>query len=336
MTTRIAPEATHARTIARELAHRCAVSEVFVTSLDAVGEDQFVVGAQLPRMHAYYSDHVGLLGLRHDPLLVMEAARQAAIALTHEFYGVPREMAFVVRTFNCTGSDTAAWEVRTAPTDLVMNVRVPRRHARGEVLQGVDMVLEIEAGGLPMATVDGSFSWVTPRQWKGLRRGFRESLGLGAFCGGTALTERALPALVGRESWRNVVIGPPQRAGNEATAELIADPGHPFLFDHQLDHMPGSLLIEAGRQLALSMVNGDLPALDSVASTFDRFVELDLPAECVARRTESDTGATLVHCEIRQSGAVAATVALEFTEDAVVPDDPGRAPEPPRVESGEC
>ncbi|MEV2220081.1 ScbA/BarX family gamma-butyrolactone biosynthesis protein [Nocardia vinacea] len=310
--------ASHTRTIPRELAHRCAVSEVFVTSLDAVGEHTFVAGAQLPRMHAYYGDHAGSLAVRHDPLVVMEAARQAAIALTHKFYGVPNEMAFVVRTFNGTGSDTAAWEVRTAPADLVMHVRVPQRHQRGGVLQGLDMVLEIESDGEPMLTVDGSFSWVTARQWSALRSGFRDSLELGEFRGASALTERAAPAAVGRENWRNVVIGPPVRDGATARARLVPDLGHPFLFDHQLDHVPGSLLIEACRQTALSMVVRDLPQLECVASTFDRFVELDLPAECTAEITDEGAGNTVIHCEILQADAVAAQIDLEFAEDALV------------------
>ncbi|WP_431962722.1 ScbA/BarX family gamma-butyrolactone biosynthesis protein [Nocardia sp. bgisy134] len=319
MTTPAAVEktATHNRTIPRQQAHRCAVSEVFVTSLDAIGPDAFLVGAQLPRMHAYYGDHAGSLGMRHDPLVVMEAARQAAIASTHEFYGVPADMAFIVRTFNGTGSDTPAWEIGIAPADLVMQVRVPRRHRRGEALQGLDMVLEIFSGGEPMLTVDGSFSWTTPRQWAALRDQFRESLGIGAFHGAAALGERAEAAVVGRENRRNVVIAAPERDGRVARAALVPDLSHPFLFDHQLDHVPGSLLIEACRQTALSMVLRDQPRLVCLASTFDRFVELDLHAECVAEITEPGLDTTVVHCEIRQAGAVAACVDLEFDADAL-------------------
>lgn len=313
--------ATHLRTISRELAHRCAVSEVFVTSLDALGEDEFVVGAQLPRMHAYYGDHAGQLGLHYDPLLVMEAARQGAIALTHEFYGVPPEMAFIVRTFNGTGADTAAWNIATAPADLVMKVRVPRRHHSGDTLIGLDMVLEIDAGAELMMTVDGSFSWTTPQHWSALRSEFRDSLGLGPFVGAVAHTERADCAAVGRENWRNVVIGPPELAGAVARAALAPDLNHPFLFDHQLDHVPGSLLIEACRQTALAMVIPQPPRLECVGSMFERFVELDRPAECVAEITGSQADRTVVHCEIRQCGAVAAAVDLEFAEDDLVTDE---------------
>ncbi|WP_433662901.1 ScbA/BarX family gamma-butyrolactone biosynthesis protein [Nocardia sp. CA-128927] len=312
--------ATHLRTISRELAHRCAVSEVFVTSLDTVAEDEFVVGAQLPRMHAYYSDHIGSLGLRHDPLLVMEAARQAAIALSHEFYGVPSDMAFIVRTFNGTGADTPAWEVGTAPADLVMRARVPRRHVRGETVQGLDMVLEIDCGDESMMTVDGSFSWMTPRQWTGLRGAFRKSLGLGAFLGASALDDRAVSADVGRENWRNVVIAAPQVSGTTARATLVPDLGHPFLFDHQLDHVPGSLLIEACRQTALAMVLHRAPRLECVGSAFERFVELDRPAECVAEITGQQADRTVIHCEIRQCDALAAAVDLEFADDELAFD----------------
>ncbi|MFE9580298.1 ScbA/BarX family gamma-butyrolactone biosynthesis protein [Nocardia sp. NPDC006044] len=307
--------ATHLRTISRELAHRCAVSEVFVTSMDTVAEDEYVVGAQLPRMHAYYGDHLGSLGLRHDPLLVMEAARQAAIALSHEFYGVPSDMAFVVRTFNGTGADTPAWEVGSAPADLVMRARVPRRHVRGETVQGLDMVLEIDCGDESMMTVDGSFSWMTPGQWAGLRGAFRKSLGLGPFAGASALADRAVAAEVGRENWRNVVIAAPELSDNTARAALVPDLGHPFLFDHQLDHVPGSLLIEACRQTALAMVLHRAPRLECVGSAFERFVELDRPAECVAEITGQQADRTVIHCEIRQAEAVAAELDLEFADD---------------------
>ncbi|WP_054813530.1 ScbA/BarX family gamma-butyrolactone biosynthesis protein [Nocardia arizonensis] len=316
MTSTAAVTATHERTISRTLAHRCAVAEVFVTSLGAVAADEFLVGAQLPRMHAYYGDHAGALADRYDPLLVMEAARQAAIALTHEFYAVPPESAFVVRTFNGTGADSAAWRVTPEPADLEMTVRVPREHRRGASMHGLDMVLDISRAGEPMLTVDGSFSWTTPGHWAAMRAGFRDGLGLGAFAGAEPPGERAPVARVGRESRRNVVIGPPDTDGRRARAAVVADPAHPFLFDHQLDHVPGSLLIEAARQTALAALGPDLPRLVCVASTFDAFVELDLPAECRVEITDAGAQDTVVHCEIHQAAAVAARIDLEFAEGA--------------------
>ncbi|ATL68094.1 ScbA/BarX family gamma-butyrolactone biosynthesis protein [Nocardia terpenica] len=314
MTTDIARPsvATHLRTISRHLAHRCAVSEVFVTSLHTHTPDSYTVGAQLPRMHAYYGDHVGPAATHYDPLLVMEAARQAAIALTHEYFGVPGDMAFVVRTFNGSGVDTAAWRIGPAPADLVMSVQVGRRHERAGRVQGVDMVLDIACGGVPMMTVDGSFTWITPSQWEQLRGSSRTGLGLGEFDGTAVPGERADPKAVGRDNRRNVVIGPLQRHSEGGTAVLVADTGHPVLFDHPLDHAPGSLLIEAARQTATALLGPNPPQLLCVASTFDKFVELDHPAACVAEIVHTDP--MVVRCGIRQGDTLAARIDLEFTE----------------------
>ncbi|MFC4374214.1 ScbA/BarX family gamma-butyrolactone biosynthesis protein [Nocardia halotolerans] len=316
MTHTRAVTATHVRTVARALAHRQAVAEVFVTSLDAVAPDTFVVGAQLPRMHAHYGDHTGVLSLRHDLVLVMEAARQASLAVTHEFYGVPTDRAFLVRTFNGTGPDTTAWDIGTTPADLVMQVRALRTHYRGDDLQGLDLVLDISCAGVPLTTVDGSFSWVSPSQWAGIRTGFRKQLGLGAFHSAAPVGERAPAALVGRENSRNVVIGPPASSGGSTRAALVADTSHPILFDHELDHIPGNLLIEACRQTALAALQPELRRLISVTSTFDCFVELDQPAECVAEIADPGVDSTVVRCEIRQQGAVAARIDLEFAGGA--------------------
>ncbi|MFE3188349.1 ScbA/BarX family gamma-butyrolactone biosynthesis protein [Nocardia sp. NPDC059240] len=303
--------ASHVRTVPRALAHRHAVAEVFVTSLDAEAEDSFVVGAQLPRMHGHYGDHAGVLGEYHDLIAVMEAARQASIAVTHEFYDVPTDSAFLVRTFNGTGIDSIAWEIGSAPADLELRVRALREHRRGEALEGLDLVLDISCGGAAMGTVDGSFSWVDPRQWSAIRRGYRKQLGLGPFETPASAGPRAAAALVGRENPRNVVIGVPEATPARARAAVIADTTHPILFDHQLDHVPGNLLIEACRQTALTM-GADPRRLVSVTSAFDQFVELDLPSVCVAERTESGVDATVVRCEIRQAGGVAARIDLEF------------------------
>ncbi|WP_405496330.1 ScbA/BarX family gamma-butyrolactone biosynthesis protein [Nocardia sp. NBC_00511] len=308
--------ASHIRTIPRALAHRQAVSEVFVTSLDEASADSFVVGAQLPRMHGHYGDHAGELARHHDLVAVMEAARQASIAVTHEFYGVPTDCAFLVRTFNGTGVDAPSWEIGVAPADLELRVRALRKHHRDETLQGLDLVLEISCGGIEMGTVDGSFSWVAPQQWGALRAGFRKRLGLRAFETALPIGERAAAGLVGRENPRNVVIGPPEATATGTRAAVVTDTTHPILFDHQLDHVPGNLLIEACRQTALTTLGGRTCRLVSVTSTFEHFVELDLPAECVAERTESGVDATVVHCEIRQLGAVAARIDLEFADGA--------------------
>ncbi|WP_063017707.1 ScbA/BarX family gamma-butyrolactone biosynthesis protein [Nocardia nova] len=307
------PTASHVHTISRHLAHRCAVSEVFVTSLHAARSDEFVVGAQLPRMHAFYGDHLAPWDGSYDPLLVMEAARQAAIALTHEYFGVPQDFGFVVRTFNGAVAESDNWAIGPAPADLVMSVQISRRHRRGEVLQGVDMVLDIECGGVPLMIVDGSFTWVSPSRWEALRGGLRTALGLGDIGAALPPGQSAEATDVGRANARNVVIGPLRRAGAAAGAELVIDTGHPILFDHPVDHVPGSVLLEAARQTVTAMAVSEPGRLIGVSSSFERFVELDHRAECVARASDSVPGQ--IDCEIHQCGGVAARIGLSYDTD---------------------
>ncbi|MEU1983932.1 ScbA/BarX family gamma-butyrolactone biosynthesis protein [Nocardia sp. NPDC019395] len=310
-------EVSYQQPIRRELAHRAAVSEVFVTSLAARAPGRFVAGAQLPRMHAYYGDHLGILAARHDLLAVMETARQTSIAITHEFYRVPLDAGFLVRTFNGTGVPGPAWASGPEPADLVLEAEVLNLHGSGSAVCGIDIVLEIYSAGALLATVDGSFSWLSPERWSGLRTGFRKRRGLGSVVGPVVSTKGTEPAAVGRRDPRNVVVSPVERDADRGIAGLAIDPGHPFLFDHRLDHIPGSALLEAARQTALLLPGGpDYPQLIGIASRFDRFTELDLATECRAEPTGSAAGRVEAHCAIRQGDTTTAELDLAFLDAA--------------------
>lgn len=68
-------------------------------------------------------------------------------------------------------------------------------------------------------------------------------------------------------------------------AQLFIDPTHGFFFEHPLDHVPGLMLVEAGRQLgtAVAHVAYDVPIGDTVfilngmEVDFTSFAELDEP-----------------------------------------------------------
>lgn len=314
----VGAEVAHQQSIRRELTHRAAVAEVFVTSLAERGAGRFVAGAQLPRMHAYFGDHLGALAARHDPLVVMETARQTAIAITHEFYGVPLDSAFTVRTFNGDCADDPVWACGPDPTDLVLAVEVPRTHSRGGVPAGLEMILEIFRDDSPLMTVDGSFSWTSPQRWTRARAAIRGERGLPAAPGAPVAGGRAAAAVVARENPRNVIVDEPVYQADSVCVRLSPDPAHPFLFDHRLDHLPGSLLLEAARQTALTLLiprSPVLPQLIGVTSRFDRFVELDRPAYCEAVLSVVAADQAAVRCVIRQEGGAAAELELAFLGD---------------------
>jgi len=68
-------------------------------------------------------------------------------------------------------------------------------------------------------------------------------------------------------------------------AQLYLDSKHPFFFEHPLDHYPGLMLVEAGRQLGTAVAHAcyEVPLGDTVfilngmEVDFTSFAELDVP-----------------------------------------------------------
>jgi hypothetical protein len=86
---------------------------------------------------------------------------------------------------------------------------------------------------------------------------------------------------------RNVFIrrvSPMAAHADEYLAELIVDDQHPYHFEHAQDHVPGMMLIEAGRQLAMAIAHlyhgvstQAVFVLNEVSFAFSLFAELGSP-----------------------------------------------------------
>lgn len=232
------------------------------------------------------------------------------MAVVHQFLGVPLTRAFLMRTFNGRALPTDSWEICSVPADLEIVVGIERRF-RGDddELTGLAVRLDVCRNGVPMMVVDSKFSWIPRPQWDALRRNVRRAAGCGETVSRLPMAERADPGVVGRESARNVVITPPHRSGDTATARLVNDLDHPTLFDHPVDHVPGSLQIEACRQLGTALVmthtGAQTAALDCVKSRFAGFLELDHSSDITATIAATGDDHALLHVEICQNGRMA-------------------------------
>jgi A-factor biosynthesis hotdog protein len=82
----------------RILVHKHREENVFVSRIEQIArgeeEDNFMVQFYLDRDHPFFFEHP----LDHYPgLMLLEAARQAATALTHLFYGVPLDSIYIMQ-----------------------------------------------------------------------------------------------------------------------------------------------------------------------------------------------------------------------------------------------
>jgi hypothetical protein len=274
------------RTIDKALVHRRAVAEVLATSAIAADDGTYLVGVQVPRMHAFFGDALHPHS-SHDALLFLEALRQAGYAVVHLFRGVPLDRSFVLRDIAVSITEPDLIDNAGALVDAVVRVHINREfRGRDKVPIGVRLTFELLVDGRVAGEGGVSASWVTPPAMAEVRRSQREQRGLPASPVPCPAPARIAPELVNRRTPRNVVISDLQDDEDGGhRAELVVDTTHPTLFDHPVDHVPGLLEIEACRQTAVASAIRDAPghrawSLDAVSARFHEFAEYDLPVFC--------------------------------------------------------
>ncbi|MFF6790340.1 hypothetical protein ACVW0K_003744 [Streptomyces filamentosus] len=277
-----APELDYTRTVDRLLVHRDALGEVFLTDLRQTGENTYLAGAQLPRSHAYYGDHLNR-PLSYDPLLILEACRQAGLAGAHRFYGVAPDNKFILTHLRLHISHPQQVTVGSAPLPLAIETLIVSRKERDGRVTGLDYEFTLVSGGIRVGTAALGLRFKTPGGYLTLRLNNRGGLALPS----SATSPQAVPGtlvpahLVGRANPDNVVLVEPAVTSSSASALLRVPTGHPSLFDHPQDHLPGMVIAEGARQLALFAalelhgMSASKTLVTGVDVLFTRFGELE-------------------------------------------------------------
>ncbi|MEU7061717.1 ScbA/BarX family gamma-butyrolactone biosynthesis protein [Streptomyces sp. NPDC046197] len=305
-----------ARTLPKELVHRAAIAEVFLTDAERRNEDEVLLAAQLPRLHPFHDDTLGPR-THHDPLMVLEACRQAIFVVAHRYLDVPLDHKFLLRTVELNVLDPAALAPGATPTEAVIDARIEHRLRSRTGMTGLQLRFTTTIGAREAMSARIDYSWMPPEDWTRLRAGQRRALGLTeppvALRG-----SRAHPALVGRRDPANTVISPPRTTSDGGwRARLVAETTHPTLYDHWVDHVPGMLELEAFRQLALAAAVAPgtkrrpmvLPV--GLVARFRRFAEMDLPLECL---TAPVLPGADVECTLHQLGAPVAEARISLAD----------------------
>lgn len=315
----------HRHTISRELAHKRRLENVYVTSLCQQSDSEFLFGAFVPQSNAYIND---MRTHANDVTLsLIEIGRQIGIALSHEYLGVGQHNAFVL--------DHVEYQAFAPLQKIDWRAR--------ETLWGQVLISNrryAESGELISAQADGAFfsgdqcvarqssSWtICPKErYQRLRELSRSraarrpaSSAAGAqpdasFTGGFKV---GLHTALRRPVLEDVLWANREHSGFSATLHVERD--NLFFFDHENDHVPGMLLLEGMRRLALDIAGryaqrGDAePALGHMQLAFQNFAELDSPVHLEATQsdpTETDALAGRlgeIRIQARQNGRAVAS-----------------------------
>ncbi|MFI9204917.1 ScbA/BarX family gamma-butyrolactone biosynthesis protein [Streptomyces sp. NPDC053048] len=286
-------------TVPREAVHRAAVSEVFLTDVRRVSDQEFLAAAQLPRNHAYYSDHDTVVP-SYDPLLVLEVFRQTFLYLGHEFLDVQPSHKSFLDGAELTITDPAALRVGPHPGHMLVRLHTGEEQRRAGRLTGltVDMRATVDDREAVMGRL--AFAWTTASVWNTLRSRGRAGLHLDP--ARPYLSAPGFdPSAAGRLSPRNVLLAGVRVQDEEVVGQVAVDRSHPSLFDHPLDHIPGAVMVEAFRQTALLAAHTvlGLPprelSVTRLSVDFTRFAEFELPTDCRAVLLDTaDNGSTAV------------------------------------------
>ncbi|MEV7192540.1 ScbA/BarX family gamma-butyrolactone biosynthesis protein [Streptomyces sp. NPDC093510] len=280
-------------TVPAEYVHRAALAEVFLTDCEKTGESTFVLTGQWPRAHTFFSTPDGR---HHDHLQACETLRQTGIYLAHAEFGIPLGHHFVMQDMTVT-TRPEHLAIGTAPTRLTLNTTLTRTRRSPNFT--ISLTITNEHGDT-LSTGYGHFTCISPAAYQRLRAANPTNPHP---TDPTAHTLDALrhipthqdPTTYGRVHPRDLVLAPTHQPH---LYRLNPDPAHPILFDHDGDHIPGMVLIEAARQATHPHPDPANTHLTHTHTEFHHYVELITPCHVTSTApvtTPTATGYTTTH-----------------------------------------
>ena len=275
-----------AERVRRDLVHRANEQEILVSPPWRTPQGEYGGATVTVDIGPYYRDHPGNRWL--DVLLLIEAGRQAALSAAHEFEGLSDDIAFFFNSIDMEVTDLASLGGLDGELTLTTTFEELRLRSDGAPKQIAYTQRGTDSTGRPLVRTSMTVQGVPKRRYPELRAYQRD--------GSAAPTTAALrtgagrpadlstPASVARTQAANVVLAGLRAEEGGLGALLAPDFANASLFDHDYDHFPAMVLIEAGRQLALAGTGRPAEhVVTAVRATFEHFAELDRETRLVAR-----------------------------------------------------
>lgn len=272
------------QTVPCAVAHRRALGEVFVADSMRADDGSVFLAVQVPRAHSVWFDRKALY---HDTFSMAEAARQGSFVALHRHFDVPVGLPFTLQRFEFRIQDLASYrDNQKSPLEGIV-----RYEASGQIQPGAESGQLTFEGQLWIdstlaMTMNADVIFLGKDDYEALRA-YQRSRKPEAPPPPDP-SDRLPPAAVGRRDARNVAIAEAVEPADEPRFRIVVDDSHPSYFDHEYDHLPGPLCVEAFRQSALvtatraGLLESPVAAVTGCLTGFVSFAELDAVAECSA------------------------------------------------------
>lgn len=235
----------------RELVHKRHAENVFVGVPVRSGPQEFSANAEFPSAHCLYNDTPsGLSGAGY----LIEVARQSNLSICHLFFDVPLDSGFLVAALDWCFSEPRPFVVETLEA-FEVRTRIVEAVIRKGVLGKVTTESRFfDGSGVEFLTGKASFLITSRKLTTRAARSELEALGQAPMA----------PERVMVSQPYNVFVGAPSLPmdGTTETNPLIVDVTHPYFFEHENAHVPGMMLLEAGKQAAVFAAPRRFPIID--------------------------------------------------------------------------
>lgn len=263
-------KANYTQNVEKYLVHKAFNSEVFLTDSHRLDESTFEIAAFLPRAHTYYDDTQD--STRHDVSTLLEVFRQCSILVAHKFYGVALNSKFIFDSADFKVLHNEILENSPQSYQSIIKITILQvKHKRGNNY-GLLLDMQLFIDSKKYATKIMDMSWFAPKIYEKLR-------GKVANENYTPLDNHQISSKsLGRNATTNIVITQFLQESQYFQTTIIPNQAHPTFFDHPLDHIPASLLIEALRQSSLLAIR-DLYHL-TPTDVYVSGIKIDFKAFC--------------------------------------------------------
>lgn len=301
-TTASTAELTYTSTVPRTLVHKQAIEQVFLTDSAQRGDDEFLVAAQLPRTHLFFNEPNACAS--YDLMLLTELKRQATVAIGHRYLEIPYGHRFVWRWLDMALDEDV--RIGDACSRLVLEQTVRDREYRDGTLASWRSDTTLFVDGERVGYANATAAVMPDPVYQRIRAKIRDRKPVAGAEPLDPITPTE-PSDVGRINPANVVIARPEETSDgRLCADMVLDLGHPCFFDHELDHVPGMLLLETLRQSALAAVarrhgfDASELYMTAIEADFIDFgeLELQLSASAEAGPVEQDGGTPSVEVDL--------------------------------------
>lgn len=232
---------TNATHIEKEFVHKSFNENVFVSRIDKISEKVFKVQGLLPKTHTFYNDQ--LCGLSACPFFI-ELSRQSNMAICHLFFNIRLDSVFTMTSVDWLFTDNQPFLPRNFDP-IMYDVEFAKYKVRKQ-FTFIKIIGHLYQKGYNFLNGESTFLF-SHEEIDNASEGIKSA----PF---QIKKSIANPECIQVKNTENVLIAPPEydKTSDTIKTQMIPNTRHSYFYEHPCAHVPGMMILEAGKQAAIA------------------------------------------------------------------------------------